>query len=159
KPLPLGVDAPTLQSAMRDAFLTLIGEPANLTVSGGPHDFDITFNKALGDVAQIVPQVVPLFIDAAKGADRLRFQSTYEDTFFLGGEGSDTASLNVDAISLKAFTPTDVVGHVNVTEFQHGDVSHNEKQLVSLHNVTGGTFELALSGHTTVPLAWDAQAA
>ena len=33
----------------------------------------------------------------------------------MGGDDSDSASLNVDAISQQAFTPTDVVGHVDIT--------------------------------------------
>src|SRR4029077_15455005 len=74
KALPLNVSAGDLQAAMRAAFLTLIGDPANLTVTPAAGGFDITFDKALGDVPQLVPQIMPLFIDGGAGGDRLRIQ-------------------------------------------------------------------------------------
>ena len=42
---------------------------------------------------------------------------------------------------------------------QPGDGTHNAKQLVTLRNVTGGTFQLTFNGQATAPIAWDAPAA
>src|SRR5581483_8048291 len=108
--LPFTISAADLQKALRASF-TLVGNPLNITATGADGDFTITFDASLGDVALISAQVVPLAIVGNAGTDRLSIQSTYEETSFVGGDNSDSATLNVDAASLAPFTPGDVVGH------------------------------------------------
>ncbi|MDX6471351.1 MAG: large repetitive protein, partial [Gaiellaceae bacterium] len=166
KAMPLSVDLGTLQTELQRAFLGLIGTAGNLTVTTAGDGFNITFAPALGTVAPLVAQVIPLLVNGGGGTDRLRVQSVFEDTFFNGGDGSDSADVNFNAITLEPFHPTDVVGHVVVNEIHAGAVGQNEVQRVTLNSVTGGTYELVaapnaalgIAGGTTSPLAWDAPA-
>ena len=110
----------------------------------------------------LVAQIVPLMLVGNGGTDRLRIQSTYEDIFFNGGDATDSAAVNVDAVSQQAFTPYDVVAHLSVT-----GTNGNKDQLIQRVDVTGGTFKLGytpLSGphagelEITAAIAWDAPA-
>src|SRR6185312_14166758 len=152
------VGASALTTALRSAF-TLVGTPTNITASGSNGSFDITFNSSLDDVDQVQAEAVPMVVLGGAGDDRLRVQSLYEDTFWAGATGGDSADLNLNAITLAPFNPTDVVAHIDIIQTQAGDGSHNAKQLVTLRNATGGTFQLTFAGHTTAAIAWDAPAA
>src|SRR5262249_6186186 len=95
-------------------------------------------------------------------------QSIFEDMYWAGGTGTDSANVNLDAVTLAPFIPSDLVGHVTVTRTQAGcdgspacgGAMQNEKQQLALSAVTGGTFELFLgsAANHTKPIAWDAPA-
>ncbi|MFN2611440.1 MAG: hypothetical protein ABR507_11310 [Actinomycetota bacterium] len=155
--LPLDVSVAAFQTAIRNAF-TFAGAPTNLTATDhGGLGFDIDFNNILGDVDLVVPQVIPMLIDGGNGTDRFRVASIYEDTFFYGGQGTDSANVNLNAVTLAPFTPGDVVGHVTVSQ-QPNDGSGETVERVDVTNVTGGTFQLSFNGQFTTPIAWDAPA-
>ncbi|HET7129920.1 MAG TPA: hypothetical protein VFJ93_12675, partial [Gaiellaceae bacterium] len=151
--MPLDVDAATFDAAIKAAFTFAGGNISTAAVAGG---FQITFGEILGNVDQVVAQVVPLLFDggAGTGSDRFRVSSIYEDTFFYGGGGTDSANVNLNAITLAPFIPSDVVGHVTISAptYVGGDMI----QRVDVTNVTGGTFRLGFKGEFTTPLAWDA---
>ena len=157
KPLPLNASASDIQAAMRAAFSEL-GNPTNVSASGSGGSFDITFDPSVGNVDQLVAQIVPLYVDGGNGSDQLNVQSIYEDTFFNGDAGNDSSNINLNAMTLAPFTPSDLVGHVNVTEIQAGNGGHDEIQRVAVTNANGGSFELAFGGQYTAPIAWDAPA-
>ena len=150
-----------LRDAVRAAFL-ILGDPTNIDVTANGDGYDITFAALLGHVPTLVAQIVPLMLVGSGGTDRLRIQSTYEDIFFNGGDATDSAAVNVDAVSQQAFTPYDVVAHLSVT-----GTNGNNDQLIQRVDVTGGTFKLGytpLSGphagelEITSAIAWDAPA-
>ncbi len=153
--LTFGISAADLTTALQNAF-TVVG--AAISASGSPGSFDITFDSSLGNVDQITPALVPLLVAGGAGDDRLRVQSAYEDLFWAGGAGNDSADLNRNPITLAAFNPTDVVAHVGIRETHLGGASQDETQLITLTNVTGGTFNLAFGGNPTAPIDWDAPA-
>ena len=158
KALPFDVTQVALETAVKAAF-TLVGDPSNVWVTGSPGDFHVHFAATLGNVATVVAKVVPLMIVGQDGTDRLRIQAAYMDTFFDGGPATDSASINIDAISQQEFTQTDVVAHVDVT----GDGLQNDVQHLHLSNVVGGTFELVYQPTSgppihTQPIQWDAPA-
>jgi Ca2+-binding RTX toxin-like protein len=154
--LPLNVTLAAFQSAVRQAF-TFAGDTiANLNVTSIADGFRIDFGNVLGDVDQVVVQVVPLLLDggAGNGTDRFRVSSIFEDTFFYGGGGSDSANVNLNALTLAPFIPSDVVGHVVITPQPNEDGDTVER--VDILNATGGTFRLSFKGEFTTPIAWDA---
>jgi len=156
-PLSFGISSGDLGTALGTAF-SLLGGVSNVSASGSNGSYDITFSSSLGNVDQILPQLVPLYLAGGGGTDRVRVQSLYEDTFWAGGDGSDSADLNLNPVTLAPFTPTDVVAHVDITRVQGGSGSQDEIQQVVLRDVTGGTFELVFGGVATTAIAWDAPA-
>jgi Ca2+-binding RTX toxin-like protein len=163
QPLPFNASHNEIQAAMRAAFTT-VGDPSFITVTGSGA-FDVKFDKSLGDVMPLIPVMIPLLVGGGDGTDRLRVQSTYEDLFWKGGDGSDTADLNTNATTLAPFAPTDLVGHIDIQRLQAGvanadpDLALDEIQKVTLRNTIGGTFRLKFGANTTAPIFWDAPAA
>ena len=159
KPIPLSASASDILGAIRAAFSELGNTATNIksvTAAGG--GFDIEFDKGVGNVDPLIAQVVPLYVDGGNGTDQLNVQSIYEDTFFNGDAGSDNSNINLNAMTLAPFIPSDLVGHITITETQHGGGGIDEIQHVVLTNVNGGTYKLAYNGMYTAPIAWDAPA-
>src|SRR5205085_1414292 len=120
------------------------------SASGGGGSFTITFDSSLGAVDTIVAQLVPLVVGGGLGDDVLNIQSLYEDTFWAGGGGSDAANLNLDAVGLAAFHPTDVVSHVDFARLPLS-AQGNDQQLITLRDASGGTFNLTF-GYDLKPM-------
>ncbi len=117
KPLPLSATASDVLAAMQAAF-TELGDPVDdiSCATAGCPTFDFKFASGLGSVDPMQAQLVPLYVDGGAGDDQLNVQSIYEDMFFNGGAGNDTSNVNVNAITLAQFHPSDVVGHIDVNE-------------------------------------------
>ena len=157
--LPLTIDRGGLEAAMRKSF-TLVGDPLNLTVSGadGSGSYNVTFDYHLGNVELMRAEIVPLTVLGGSGTDRLRVQSLDEDAYWLGGADNDAVSLNLNAKTLAAFTPTEVVGGIEIQRIQPGTGTQDEMQKITVVNATGGTFQLTFMGQTTDAIAFDAPA-
>jgi len=157
RPLPFDVTAADLTLALQQAF-TLVGTPSFISAtSAGAGAFDINFNAAVASPATVVAEIVPLIISGGPGDDVLNVQSLYEDAFWRGGDGSDSANLNLEAVGLKAFHPTDVVGHVEITPMPP-DTDGHQKEQVTVNHATGGTFNLTF-GYDVKPMGVSAIAA
>ncbi|MGZ7036468.1 MAG: hypothetical protein ACXVIQ_14755, partial [Ilumatobacteraceae bacterium] len=154
--MPLNVGLSAFQDAVRAAF-TFAGDTSttiHVSAHFGGGGYDIDFANILGNVDQVVPKVIPLLLDGGNGTDRFRVSSIYEDTFFYGGADSDSANVNLNAITLAPFIPSDVVGHVTITP--QASVGGDTVERVDVTDATGGTFRLAFKGEFTTPIAWDA---
>src|SRR5262249_10807791 len=147
KALQLNVDASDLDTAIRNAF-TDIDALHNLdTVTAIPGGFVVKFLSLAGNVGDLVPELMPLYVAGGNGGDQLYMQSVYEDMYFAGGAGSDSSNVNINATTLAAFHPGDVVGHMNIRDTVPSVLS---SQTISFADVTGGTFELGIGGNWTI---------
>src|SRR5207253_745358 len=132
----------------------------NISATGSAGQFDINFDASLGTVSTIVPEIVPLVLAGGTGADKLRVQSLFEDTFWKGGGGADDAQLNLNALTLAPFNPTDVVAHVDITPLQTVVPGINEKELITLPGSPPATpFHLTFIGQATADIPFTATAA
>ena len=144
-----------LDEAIKTAFTDIDALHSLLSVTATAGGFDVEFKSLAGNVGDLVPELMPLYIDGGAGGDQLNVQSVYEDMYFNGNAGSDSSNVNINATTLAAFHPGDVVGHLNIRDTTPGVLS---SQIVSFADVTGGTFELGIGGNWTIPIAWDAPA-
>ena len=158
KALQLNASATDIANAIKAAFTDINASGTLVSVLTEPGGFAVKFSSAAGNVPQMIPVLMPLYLDGGAGTDQLDVQSLYEDMYFNGNTQSDSANVNLNATTLAPFHPSDLVGHISVTETQAGNGSQDEIQRVALTDVTGGSFELAFGGIFTGPIAWDAPA-
>ena len=150
-----------------------LGSAGPVSPGGFRGAYVVTFGAGIADVQQLVAQVMPPVLAGAGGNDDVRVASVFEETYFKGGDesGSSTAGtdgdyiwLNVDALDTTsaasggpaAFTNTEVVAHAVVAT---DNTVSNQRQTITLTDVTGGTFTISFGGQTTAPIRWDASAA
>ncbi len=167
KPIPFGSDAGAIQDALR-ALLLLQAQTPIVSVTGGPNSFTVTFDHALGNVEQLVAQIVPLLLDGSDGNDTVRVQSIFEDTFIKGGDevgssgfqtNGDTMELNVNIGTLLPLgtdeisandpddSPITTIGNGGIAAFTtvtNGDGTTDEVQQLTISGA--GSFALGFGG-------------
>ena len=162
--MSLGVSLADFQAASARRSPSPGDTTANINVSlHGTTGFDITFDKSLGNVDQVVAQVIPLLRRRRRRHRPLPRRVAVRGHVLDGGEDTRQRERQPQRDHPRAVHPERRRRahrhHARPAGCDGTTVDGNdEKQLVTLTNATGGTFQLVFNGQLTTPIAWDAPA-